>query len=233
MLYNFLQYVTLKIYDPATSTTLLNIKVFFTGVLVQMFFGKKLTKMQWFALCVLLMGCIVAQSKGELNISSYIGLLFIVIQAFCSSLGGVYFQWTLQKREVVEFGIWEKNIYLYFWGVVMNVLYCSIMAREVLTWEHTLKYDKFTVLMVLSNSLAGFSTSFLLKYLDAVMKEYANAFAMIATAICQSIFLGLPFYFSLIVGIIMISVSLSIYQSQERKPDYKEIPTQNEDEPKV
>lgn len=218
-----MQYVTIKIFDPATATTLLNIKVLFTGVLIQLFFSKRLSKIQWCALCLLIFGCVVAQGQGSLRITETLGLMFILIQAFCSSLGGVYFQWTLQRKEVTKFGLWEKNIWLYFWGTVVNLIYSAIMAREIFTYEHSLLYDRYTVYMVLCNSFAGFSTSFLLKYLDAVMKEYANAITMATTAIMQSLLLGLPFYISLLVGIVIVSVSLLLYQREERTIEYKEI----------
>lgn len=219
-----MQYVTMKIYDPATLTTLLNIKVLFTGVLIQLFFSKRLSTLQWGALCLLLLGCAIAQSQGSIKINDALGLGFILIQAFCSSLGGVYFQWTLQRKEVVKFGLWEKNIWLYFWGTIVNLIYSAIMAREIFTYEHTMKYDRYTLFMVLCNSFAGFSTSFLLKYLDAVMKEYANAITMATTAIMQTILLGLPFYISLLVGIVVVTISLILYQKEENKVvEYREI----------
>ncbi len=68
-----------------------------------------------------------------------IPLLSVLLQAFCSSLGGVYFQWLLQKEDAAaatkQVSLVEKNIFLYSWGVFFNLAYILVAQSNQLSME--------------------------------------------------------------------------------------------------
>lgn len=53
-------------------------------------------------------------------------------QEYISKCKGIKQTRVLQKKETVAFELWEKNIYLYFWGIVLNFFYCILAAPEFL-----------------------------------------------------------------------------------------------------
>ena len=96
---------------------------------LQLVFKKRLSLKKWGGLILLLIGCILGKIGGgtlpgitEVTLVAW-GLL--VLQAVCSSFGSVYFQWILQHgpKSAKGTGIWEKNIYLYLAGSVLNGLF--------------------------------------------------------------------------------------------------------------
>src|SRR5699024_11043202 len=77
---------------------LLQLRNVMTGALYQVVFRKKLTKLQWFSLVILTVGCVVKELGRETanptdnstrSIVS-IHLLLILVQIFCSCFAGVY-----------------------------------------------------------------------------------------------------------------------------------------------
>eukprot|EP01029_Cantina_marsupialis_P029647 TRINITY_DN781955_c0_g1_i1.p1 TRINITY_DN781955_c0_g1~~TRINITY_DN781955_c0_g1_i1.p1 ORF type:complete len:372 (-),score=72.70 TRINITY_DN781955_c0_g1_i1:180-1133(-) len=220
--YNVFQYVNLSYYDPGTYRVLINVRVLFTGLLTEWFFGKKLGKHRWIALGVLLMGCGVGQLKSGLDVAISFGLVTMCIQALASSFGGVYFSWILQK-EKVKLSFWEKNIYMYFWGFLLNLIYCVMFHPEALTGEDFEKYTSVAWWTILFAAGGGFSTAMLLKYISPVLKEFANAFEMIVLAVSQSLILGTEFNVIIFVAIGLVVYALHLYN----KPNPEDVKDTN------
>ena len=155
LVYNLLAFVSLLYVEPITCEILLKTRILFSGLLLQFFFQQQLSFRQWFALVLLMLGCTIEQLGSFrfdlgilavhrlLSLSShsffescfclgFVPVLVVLIQGFCSSLGGVYFQWLLQRPDAVNVSMWEKNTYLYFWGVLFNISFLLFIQPDVL-----------------------------------------------------------------------------------------------------
>ncbi len=94
-----LSFINLRMLEPATYRMLINVRVLTTGLFLQFFFSKRLAPKQWGGLCLLVVGCVVEQ-MGSFHLSDgIVTIVFIVLQASASSLGGIYFQWLLQRED--------------------------------------------------------------------------------------------------------------------------------------
>lgn len=70
-----------------------------------------------------------------------VALTGLTIQALCSSGAGVYNQWLIKRSddasrtrdEANKLGLWEKNIFMYFWGLVFNLLSCLYFKPGLLS----------------------------------------------------------------------------------------------------
>jgi len=131
---NVLMFINLRLVAVPTYRVLINARVVFSGLLLQRFFHKKLTHLQWVALGILILGCTLEQlGSFSLEQGGLLALVFILTQGLCSSLGGVYFQWLLQRNVgAQEAGLVEKNIFLYSCMTVLNFMYIITMQPHVL-----------------------------------------------------------------------------------------------------
>ena len=59
--FNALAFYNLRLVSPPTYRLLINLKVLFSGLLLQGLIGTKLSKRQWLGLCILVMACGVEQ----------------------------------------------------------------------------------------------------------------------------------------------------------------------------
>ena len=98
MIYNWLSFVNLNLFDPASFKVLINMRILFSAVLFQLFFSRSLGWTKWVALVLLMIGCAVNQIEGDLNLTASIySIGFVALQAFTSSLAGVYSEVLLKK----------------------------------------------------------------------------------------------------------------------------------------
>jgi drug/metabolite transporter (DMT)-like permease len=200
--------------EPGTYRVLINYRILFSGVLLQILFKKRLTRRQWAALLLLVLACIAEQSGSFSSDDGVFAIIMMSIQGLCSSLGSIYFQWLLQKQDSEEMGIWLKNTYLYFWSIIVNLFAIVIFRPDLLSSE----IFNVRVEIVIVAGLGGVFTSLLLRHLDVIVKEYANFAEMVAVAIAQRILFGSELRFSLLAAIIMVSYSLYMYQTPGEKP---------------
>jgi len=211
--YNGLMFVNLAHFDPATYRTLINVRVLFSGVLFQLFFAKRLSMKKWSALVLLMVGCTVAQTD-KFNIGGATAVACMALQALCSSSGGVYFAWLLQRRSLTV-PIWVKNTYLYFWGVCFNLIYILFFRSHLLFQRQFFhNFDAYLLPVLLVGSLAGFATSFLLANVDVILKEYSNAIEMVTTALGALYLFGTPVPQRLVYSMGIVGVSIWLYNHQ-------------------
>ena len=254
---NFLTFVNYQHFNPATYKVLINVKILFTALLMQVFFKKWLTRrqvradyvyyyfrldddsiihiiifeyIQWVGVVLLLLGCAVGGGLGGLVASFFqpsggsarggidiVGTTTLLLQGGLSSLGGVYFMWLLHAGKQA-YGMWEKNVYLYFWGVVCNVLLClaSTTERNALSFTFAARLISTPSLIgvVAIGSCGGILISLLLKHLDSVMKEMASGLELFAVAALQWAILRVPLRPAILVSIVLTIFALNAYNGE-------------------
>lgn len=136
-LYNNLAFVNLSIFDPTTYFILLQLRVILTGIIYQCLFKKDLSKIQWFSLVLLTIGCMVKELKmeGNMRLQSYglfTSILLMLVQILCSCLAGVYNEYLLKKGQGVNVNVYVQNIYMYADSIICNLF----------LWIVTLNYNK-------------------------------------------------------------------------------------------
>ena len=217
---NALSFVNINQLSVPTYRVLINSRIIFSGILLQIFFHKKLSGKQWVALLLLILGCTTEQlGSFSLEEGGVVALITMSFQAFCSSLGGIYFQWLLQKQKHArDVGLVEKNIFLYSWMTVMNFAFIALFRPNVLSLERfVLNYKSEVMPIVIVGALGGFMTSLLLRHLDVVAKEYANSLEMIFVAVLSSYLFGTSISVYMILGIVFVVISVTLYNREEQR----------------
>ncbi|KAK6642166.1 hypothetical protein RUM44_013889 [Polyplax serrata] len=124
--YNNLAFINLSHFDPTSYFILLQLRVVITGIIFQLVFNKRLTKIQWMSLILLTFGCMIQQidwnhlnnafRDGEKTVTGEhaffsVYLIFIVIQTLCSCFAGVYNEHLL-KEAGSNVNIFIQNIFM-------------------------------------------------------------------------------------------------------------------------
>jgi drug/metabolite transporter (DMT)-like permease len=216
---NALAFVNIRMLSVPTYRVLINSRVIFSGLLLNTFFNKRLRPLQWLSLAMLIIGCTTEQlGSFSLEGGGMIALGTMFVQAFCSSLGGVYFQWLLQSgTELVELSLVEKNIFLYTWMVLCN--FCCILffdATLLISDRVKNNYHPSALPIVIVGALGGFTTSLLLQYLDVIAKEFANGLEMIFVAFLSWYIFDTPLSSYLTVAIVFVLGAVTLYNREER-----------------
>lgn len=232
-LFNSLAFYNLQFVSPSTYRLLINLKVLFSGLLLQIILHKHITRRQWLGLFLLVLACSIEQFdklSTDFQASLWV-ILSICFQSFCSSLAGVYFQYLLQftsplVKESAELGLWEKNFFMYTWSVLFNLLYLFLFSPATF-WsplETVSQFQPIVLPIILCSAIGGFSTSLILRDLDVIVKEYANFAEMCVVVFGSFLWLGIPLKFSLFVAIAIVTVSLYLYNVQPpQKTDKAEL----------
>ncbi|KAF7279388.1 hypothetical protein GWI33_007330 [Rhynchophorus ferrugineus] len=224
-LYNNLSFLNLSHFDPTTYYLLLQLRVVVTGILFQVIFGKILSKKQWLSLIILTIGCMVKQmnfsqdsQKVEVDSNSgsfifSINTIFIFVQIFCSCFAGVYNEYLL-KNQGNDVNVFIQNVFMYLDSIICNVALLCLdgSVSEVLQYENLAKTFQFKVVLVMiNNASVGIVTSFFLKMLNSILKNFASALELVLTAILCYIFFAIPIHLNTILSIAIVLYATYLY----------------------
>jgi len=214
-LYNFLFFLNLTFFDPVSYRVLINMRILWSGLLFQIFFGESLGTKKWFALVLLMLGCAINQLSSDFQLETrMIYLLAVATQAFTSSLGGVYNEYLLKKN--VTMGINQKNMYLYFFSILVNLLFITLFKPELLDSRTFFKgYDTTVYMIIICSAFAGFSTALFLQYLNILLKEYAHSGEMFLTAILQWMIFGKAITAKIAASVILVVISVYLWNKKK------------------
>lgn len=232
--YNNLAFINLANYDPATYYLLLQFRVVVTGVLFQVLFNKRLSRKQWLSLLVLTSGCVIKE-HGRSTAPSHVqhdGGFFvytglIMIQVLCSCFAGVYNE-RLLKGEGQNVHLMVQNCYMYLCSVVANLLFMAVQGGvlEALSWASVRAIAVPSVLAVcVNNAMIGIITSLFLKRLNSVVKVYASAVELLATAYLSWLVFGIPVDRYTFVALFLIAAASIMYSMYPIKPHSQQLPS--------
>jgi len=220
-LYNNLAFTNLASFDPTTYFLLLQFRVVVTGVIFQILFKKRLSRMQWFSLLLLTIGCIVKQldvshgnggtSKMGFTINLSLGL--IMVQIFCSCFAGVYNEYLLKgKGEEVPFMI--QNLYMYANGLICNIVFLGYSGNLSTAFTQQ-SVDSIlqpkVIMIIVNNASVGIVTAMFLRSLNSILKTFASALELMFTAVLCYFIFGIPIHFLTVVAIGIVSYASVLY----------------------
>ena len=219
-LYNNLSFVNLANYDPTTYFILLQFRNVITGIIYQILFDKKLTKMQWFSLIILTFGCIVKEfgrvsvrHKNSSHSVFSIHLVLILVQIFCSCFAGVYNEYLL-KDSGKSVDILIQNMYMYIDSVLSNLFLLLFTSKSVDELDFSFLSQPIVLIILFNGAFAGITTSFFLKNLNSILKTFAATLEIIISAIlCYFIFNTSIDLFT-ILSIFFIFTAILIYSQK-------------------
>tara|TARA_B110000003_G_scaffold244904_1_gene254326 strand:+ start:361 stop:1413 length:1053 start_codon:yes stop_codon:yes gene_type:complete len=204
-----------------------NLKVLSTGVFMYIFLNRKLSWMQWKALIMLVIGCMVTQLSARAveggnadEQSSLAGYVLVFVSAVASGAGGVFSerllkgQGTEQQKSNREIdSIHWKNMQLYLFGMMFGVVSLHMDAKVASLPARNLfdGFNAFAYGTVVTLAICGLLVSFILKYLDNVAKCFCAALSMLCVALLDSAMKHEAIPLRVTLGIVLTGLALEQY----------------------
>lgn len=224
--YNNLAFVSLINYDPTTYYILLQLRMVVTGVMYELVFKRRLTRMQWLSLVLITIGCLVKNSShlttSGLQSQSLIstGVFWILIQILCSCFAGVYTEF-LVKDTGANVHLMVQNVFMYVDSILCNFVGIllfpgdaesaqSFFDSPVQTFARILS-DPFVFMVMLNNALCGIITSLFLKNFNSILKIFASAMELVITAVVCWLLFSIPIDSFTATAILIVSLATYIY----------------------
>lgn len=225
-LYNNLAFVSLVNYDPTTYYIMLQLRMVVTGVMYEVVFKRRLSRMQWLSLFLITIGCLVKNGSSitASALSSQpllsAGIFWILVQILCSCFAGVYTEF-LVKDTGANVHLMVQNVFMYVDSIVCNFVGIllfpgdassaeSFFNRPLETFSRILS-DPFVFMVMLNSALCGIMTSLFLKNFNSILKIFAYAVELVVTAlICWPLF-SIPIDSYTTAAILIVSLATYIY----------------------
>lgn len=173
--------------------------------------------------------------KSEINKSTGfvfdISTIFILVQATCSCLAGVYNEYLL-KEPGANVHIFVQNVFMYLDSIVCNAFLLLFQGNaDAFSLSNIGNIFHYKVLIIMLNNTAiGIITSFFLKNMNSILKTFASALELIFTAILCYLLFGIPIYLNTILSISTVLLAMFLYSQnpvsnkmQSRKHDEEEL----------
>lgn len=228
-LYNNLQFVNLAAYDPTTYYLLLQFRVVVTGVVFQVIFQKKLSRIQWASLIFLTFGCIVkeygrtsikvseatASPTSALGVLSYLDphLFLILLQVFSSCFAGVYNEYLL-KDKGCDIHIMMQNVFMYLDSILCNIVVLGFKGELQEAFTPTSLSSIFhtsVICIMLNNAAIGIVVSLFLRSLNSILKTFASALELMFTAVLCWFIFGIAIDWFTVLAIVIVSSATFLY----------------------
>ncbi|KAH9420121.1 UDP-galactose transporter senju [Dermatophagoides pteronyssinus] len=230
---NNLQFINMSHYDPVTYSVWMQCRLIATGFVYQFIFQRYLNQIQWLSLMLLTIGCIIKQfDRIDWSIISlfngirtfefvnlpdrYIAL--IIVQIFCSTIGGVYNEYLIKKSQE-KVHLMMQNIYNYILSIVFNLIFLFItipnhkerwQIMNVIVFDDNQKNFWFFV-MIINNALCGLAASLFLDKFNSIMKVFATGCHLILVALASYWLLNTEVNIFTFISIIIVSISIYLY----------------------
>ena len=200
-----------------------NLKVLSTGVFMRVFLNRKLSWMQWKALIMLVIGCMVTRLGAEtgegrhvVDQSFFAGYTLVLVSAVASGAGGAFSEQLLkgteqQKSNGAEDSIHWKNIQLYLFGMIFGLVSLRMDAKSESLENLFDGFNGFAYATVATLAICGLLVSFILKYLNNVAKCFCAALSMLCVALLDSAMKHEMIPLRVVLGMLLTGLALEQY----------------------
>ena len=224
---NNCMFYIIRYLGASTFQIMSNFNILSTGIFMYIFLHRKLSWMQWKALVMLVIGCMVTQLSANCNEGSHadnqstvIGYALVLVNAFASGAGGVFSERLLkgksaeqQKSKGGEDSIHWQNMQLYMFGLMFGFITLRMDSKSASLPRQNLfdGFNAFAYATVATLAVCGLLVSFILKYLDNVAKCFCSALSMLCVALLDSAMKHVMIPLHVVLGIVLVGLALEQY----------------------
>lgn len=236
---NIFLYV-LTLIHPSVFQLLLNLRVVWTGIIFKFLLGRNLSKRQWIAMFLLVVGCTIAQYATTTTPSAhtptkadavddakdkntvveadlvqvgrfFLGLVLTLVYTFISTGASVVNEVMIKSAGSLH----TANIQLYSFGVFFNLIGMTYQARQVeggyfRGWSNILTWCVF-----FSMSFAGLLVSRVMQKYDNIIKIFCVSVSNFVVYFFSVLFDSYPISLSFVLAFFIVSGSALDYQKEK------------------
>nr|XP_056718695.1 probable UDP-sugar transporter protein SLC35A4 [Euleptes europaea] len=202
--------------DPSTYQVLSNLKIGSTALLYSMFLRQRLTPRKWAALSLLTAAGVLYTYGGlqdvqrspasamELHITP-VGLLLISVYCLISGLSAVYTEVTLKAQDLP---LNLQNLFLYFFGVLLNVAIHLLSASATGYLEG---FSSWVVLVIVSQALNGLIMSVVMKHSNNITRLFVISSSVMVNALLSVLLFSLHLTAFFFLSVLLIGLAVHLY----------------------
>mmetsp|Transcript_16870 Transcript_16870/g.47103 ORF Transcript_16870/g.47103 Transcript_16870/m.47103 type:complete len:374 (+) Transcript_16870:388-1509(+) len=218
-LHNNLMFMVLGDVQPWAYMIIANLKIATTAVMFRLLLGRKLTKLQWHALVLLVVGTLISQiddcSRHGILAVPYRSLFKGFLLGFFSAMAGTYTEMFLRANDD---SLYWQNCQMYAVGVAsnsLNVLLQGLISGRsqfpLLPSEVLAGFNTCAWLSVLVLASAGLLVSWIMKYTNTVVKVYSNIAGMALTIMASYVMLDIKMGLPAMLGFSTVCTGSALY----------------------
>ncbi|ESL08814.1 hypothetical protein TRSC58_03477 [Trypanosoma rangeli SC58] len=212
-LYNNLTYINLRLFDPGTVQLFMQTRILFTGFLFVLLLHRSLSLRQWGALGILTVGLFIKYISPTVMQAVGVRLLSIQLQAFFSSLAGVYNEVAF-KREAGT-SIHLQNFFMYLYGILLNLMLGLLVAPHKYFQESIFRKPHVIFIpIILLGAINGLTAAFILKFINVIVKAFAASVEVILMAVVAAVVLGEPLTRQDFIAGVFVMCSVYLYYTK-------------------
>lgn len=189
-------------------------KVITTALFYILMLNHRFNKREWALIVALTLGIGMVQA-GETDVhyhhaSNFVGTSAVVFACLTSGFAGVFFEKTLKDSNS---SIWMINLELSMISSSLGMFTCLMEDTEAISRRGFFSgYDRWVILVIILQALAGLSIALLVKYADNIVKGFATGVSIIiACLIDQFLFNNHTWTASPLIGVVLILVSFGFW----------------------
>eukprot|EP00746_Dinoflagellata_sp_MGD_P080384 gnl/MRDRNA2_/MRDRNA2_320951_c0_seq1.p1 gnl/MRDRNA2_/MRDRNA2_320951_c0~~gnl/MRDRNA2_/MRDRNA2_320951_c0_seq1.p1 ORF type:complete len:380 (+),score=44.39 gnl/MRDRNA2_/MRDRNA2_320951_c0_seq1:163-1302(+) len=202
-----------------------NMKFVSTAILFRLVLQKTLTSLQWLGIVTLVLGMtvskagLIANCSGEPRTSMssldegqkslVVGLFIVMVTSVISGMSGIANEYLLKKVDE-NAPLSLKNMQLYLWGILLN-LGGAVSEAKGDSQAAFRGFSMWVWTIIFLKSAEGVSISFIMRYLDNIVKCFASAIVVYVTTLSSYMVFGEPVDFFFVLGLAVVTVALYMY----------------------
>ncbi|NWT73102.1 S35A4 protein, partial [Prunella himalayana] len=200
--------------DPSTFQVLSNLKIVSTALLYSLLLRRRLGARRWLALLLLLAAggaysCGGLRGPGEprgmrLHVTP-VGLLLLSVYCLISGLSAVYTE-AILKSQALPLSL--QNVFLYFFGVLLNLLGSVWSGTEGGFLEG---FSPWVLLVVLSQALNGLIMSVVMKHSSNITRLFIISCSILVNALLSVALFNLQLTLLFFVAVACIGLAVHLY----------------------
>ncbi|NXT15975.1 S35A4 protein, partial [Prunella fulvescens] len=198
--------------DPSTFQVLSNLKIVSTALLYSLLLRRRLGARRWLALLLLLAAGVTYSCGGlrgdprgtRLHVTP-VGLLLLCVYCLISGLSAVYTEAVL-KSQALPLSL--QNVFLYFFGVLLNLLGSVWSGTEGGFLEG---FSPWVVLVVLSQALNGLIMSVVMKHSSNITRLFIISCSILVNALLSVALFNLQLTLLFFVAVVCIGLAVHLY----------------------
>ncbi|XP_045763727.1 UDP-N-acetylglucosamine transporter isoform X1 [Maniola jurtina] len=222
---NNLLYVSASNLDAATYQVTYQLKLLTTAFFAVLVLKRRLNKLQWGALGLLVIGVALVQlsstektksttSENLAKQSKLLGFGAALAACFISGFAGIYFEKVLKESDI---SVWMRNVQLSLASIPFGII-THVINNGTLT--DVLKgFDGFVWYLVVLQAAGGLIVAVVVKYADNILKGFATSVAIIILCIASMYIFDFQLTIQFAAGTVFVIGSIFLYGYVPKKPE--------------
>ncbi|VDP01678.1 unnamed protein product [Soboliphyme baturini] len=171
---NNLLFLALSMLDAATYQVTYQLKILTTAVFSVVVLHKKLDRIKWYSLLLLMLGVAIVQYASD----------------FCSGFSGVYLEKILKNAQTSS-SLWSRNLQLALFSVLPGLI--TVYGKDASTvyqYGFFHGYNFVIWIVVLLQAYGGLLIALVVTYADNILKGFATSISIILSSVLSYMLLG-------------------------------------------